>query len=79
MVLHGVVILEQTFCMETVIFVMFWRDWKKGFQIKVKLLHNIILKNVGLGLCCCFSEYLFILKFLSIYIIRLASQNKTKV
>lgn len=69
LVLHGAVILEQIFFMETVIFKNALEGLKKEFLIKVKLLHNVILKNVCLGLCCCFSEYIFILKFVSIYTI----------
>lgn len=60
LVLHGAVILEQIFFMETVIFKNALEGLKKEFLIKVKLLHNVILKNVCLGLCCCFSEYIFI-------------------
>lgn len=69
LVLHGAVILEQIFFMETVIFKNALEGLKKEFLIKVKLLHNVILKNVCLGLCCCFSEYIFTLKFVSIYTI----------
>lgn len=63
------VILEQIFFMETVILKNALEGLKKRFLIKVKLLHNVILKNVCLGLCCCFSEYIFILRFVSIYTI----------
>lgn len=42
LVLHGAVILEQIFFMETVIFKNALEGLKKEFLIKVKLLHNVI-------------------------------------
>lgn len=53
------VILEEIFFMETVILKNTLEGLKKGFLIKVKLLHKVIKKKkkkVCLGLCCCFSE-----------------------
>lgn len=43
LVCHGLVILEQALCVETVIFLHYFEGVGiKGVQLKVKLLHSII-------------------------------------
>lgn len=75
LVLHGAVILEQIFFMETVIFKNALEGLKKEFLIKVKLLHNVILKKCMFRLMLLFFRVHFHFK-ICFYLYNLTSLPK---